>query len=192
MQMGTMSNTDSSAVRRRQPHWALALRRQSTSSTSDIARGSFSRSNARPATLPKIKDQRFIFLGAAVFAITAWSFFVAWAMSAEKAASSVVRTIAFNLRSSPLVKEALGDGVKLKPFLLGTEPWIHGTVNTIQGIVDINFRIESASGRQGTVYFKSQRKHKAGRFETANFTLFVDGNPTPIDLMHTDLLQLGN
>ena len=45
---------------------------------------------------------------------------------------------------------------------------------------------------QGTVYFKSQRKHKAGRFETANFTLFVDGNPTPIDLMHTDLLQLGN
>ena len=55
MQKASTSYTDSSTMRPRQPHWALALRRQSTSSASDIARGSFSRSNARPATLPKIK-----------------------------------------------------------------------------------------------------------------------------------------
>lgn len=94
-----------------------------------------------------------MYLGVAVSAISAWTFFVLWAMSAEKAASSgevepwssgnkrlkmlivdihsftVVRTLNFNLRSSPVVKAALGEGVKPKPFILGHEPWVHGKVS---------------------------------------------------------------
>jgi hypothetical protein len=91
-------------------------------------------------------------------------------------------------------------------------------LNTIRGIVDINFRVFAANGRklhivpfhtadswlittisyrspqtgEGTVYFKSERRHRAGRFETVHFRLEVDGRPDPIDLKNTDLLQLGN
>ena len=42
--------------------------------------------------------------------------------------SPVMRTITFNLRSSPLVKEALGEGIRPRPFLAG-EPWVHGKVS---------------------------------------------------------------
>lgn len=41
----------------------------------------------------------------------------------------VVRTLLFNLRTSPLVTEMLGEGVRPKPFLFGGEPWVHGTVS---------------------------------------------------------------
>ncbi|CAD6585787.1 MAG: hypothetical protein CYPHOPRED_003195 [Cyphobasidiales sp. Tagirdzhanova-0007] len=143
---------------------------------------------SRPSTeLPKIKDQRLLYFGAAGAAVTAWSLFVMWAMSAEKASSSVMRTITFNLRSSPLVKEALGEGIRPRPFLAG-EPWVHGKVNTVQGIVDIHFRVETPDGRKGTVYFVSERPNKAGRFETKEFKLLVDGSQQSIDLLQTEML----
>lgn len=44
--------------------------------------------------------------------------------------NAVVKTLNFNLRSSPAVKEALGEGCKPRPFLLGTDPWVHGTVGS--------------------------------------------------------------
>lgn len=43
----------------------------------------------------------------------------------------VVRTLLFNLRTSPLVTEMLGEGVRPKPFLFGGEPWVHGTVSIV-------------------------------------------------------------
>jgi cytochrome c oxidase assembly factor 1 len=124
---------------------------------------------------------------------------------------TVVRTLLFNLRASEIVKDALGEGVRPKPFLLGNEPWVHGKVNTIQGIVDISFRVESDSGRasvsllhdtrnianvlsnagEGTLFFKSERRTKHGRFETIDFKLVVDGNPAQVvDLKNADLLGL--
>ena len=80
----------------------------------------------------------------------------------------VMRTITFNLRSSSLAKEALGEGIRPTPFLSG-EPWVYGKVlpsinlniyrsisynsrpsqvNVFQGIVDINFRVEATDGRK--------------------------------------------
>lgn len=86
-------------------------------------------------------------------------------------------------------------------------------MNTIQGIVDIHFRVESDSGRtcsrftlfmlayanalcrtgEGTLYFKSERRTKHGRFETTDFKLVVDGNPAQVvDLKNADLLGLNH
>merc|ERR1711939_401039 len=101
----------------------------------------------------------------------------------------VVRTLCFNLRSSQTVKQILGDSIKPKPFLFSTEPWVHGTVNTIQGIVDIHFRVQAANGRQGTVYFKSERPNRAARFETVEFKLVVDGNAEPINLKDISVIS---
>ncbi|KAK9896962.1 hypothetical protein P389DRAFT_194609 [Cystobasidium minutum MCA 4210] len=161
------------------------------SSSARVAQESFRRQQSRARSLPVIKDQKKLYLGVAACAITAWTFFVLWAMSAEKAASTVVRTLLFNLRTSPLVTEMLGEGVRPKPFLFGGEPWVHGTVNTIQGVVDIHFRVISDSGREGTVYFKSIRRTKGARFETQDFKLVIDGNPKQtVELSSTDLLGL--
>lgn len=99
-----------------------------------------------------LQDQRLLYFGVAGIAVSAWTLFVMWAMSAEKASSSgellpyylclasfltflsfgscaltVMKTITFNLRTSPLVQQALGEGIRPKPFLRG-EPWVHGKV----------------------------------------------------------------
>jgi len=93
-----------------------ATRSAPLSESARIAQESFRRQQSRARPLPVIKvssrwlaglphalsvcmkliitqykqDQKKLYLGVAVFAITAWSFFVLWAMSAEKAASSGV------------------------------------------------------------------------------------------------------
>ncbi|KAL7005927.1 hypothetical protein EMMF5_004468 [Cystobasidiomycetes sp. EMM_F5] len=128
------------------------------------------------------------YLAVASLAVGAWTCFVLWAMSAEKASSSVVRTIAFQLRTSPTVRDAIGEGVRPKALFFSHEAWIHGKVNTLKGVVDIHFRVISDSGKQGTVYFKSIRPHPHARFETTLFQLLVDGNPTPVDLSSEDVL----
>lgn len=59
------------------------------------------------------------------------------------ARSTVVRTLLFNLRTSPLVTEMLGEGVRPKPFLFGGEPWVHGTVSNENTVISSLHVIQS-------------------------------------------------
>lgn len=52
--------------------------------------------------------------------------------------------------------------------------------------------LRAALAGEGTVYFKSQRPTRHGRFETVHFRLHIDGQREAVDLKNADLLQLGN
>lgn len=68
-----------------------------------------------------------LYLGFAVIAASAWGLFLVYATNEERANSSVVRSLAFQLRSWPAVKEFLGDNVKIEP-LIGEFVRIKGSV----------------------------------------------------------------
>jgi cytochrome c oxidase assembly factor 1 len=61
--------------------------------------------------------------------VAAWGGFIAYATNQERLSSSVVRQILVNLRDSPLVVEALGEGIRPEPaWYLNGDPWINGSV----------------------------------------------------------------
>lgn len=58
-----------------------------------------------------------LYLSLFVLSALAWGLFLAYATNAERANSSVVRSLLFQLRSWPAVKEFLGEGVKIEPVV---------------------------------------------------------------------------
>ena len=58
-----------------------------------------------------------LYLSIALISAAAWGLFLAYATNGERANSSVVRSLAFQLRSWPAVKEFLGDGVRIEPVV---------------------------------------------------------------------------
>jgi cytochrome c oxidase assembly factor 1 len=67
----------------------------------------------------------------------------------ERLASSVMRSVTFQLRHHTEVAKLLGDNVKLETPWWGGDPWVAGSVNTMQGRVDLKFRITGTTGRIG-------------------------------------------
>ncbi|TYJ59195.1 hypothetical protein B9479_000184 [Cryptococcus floricola] len=86
---------------------------------------------------------------------------------AERLSSSVLRQVTFQMRNSPDVMSLLGDNVKLVEewWALGS-PWISGTINLMQGRVDLSARLKGERLRykviadDGTVL---RLEDKAGR-----------------------------
>lgn len=108
-----------------------------------------------------------------------------WTAHADAAITcAVVRTLIYKLKTSKKVKEALGDDVKPIPFILSklsplgsdpyrelmiavlsdSDPWINGSVNLLQGSVDVSFPIQGSKG-SGTAMFTSIRRSADARFE---------------------------
>merc|ERR1712072_1100188 len=101
-------------------------------------------------------------------------------MNFEKASSSVVRTLIYKLKTSKKVKEALGDDVKPIPFILNSDPWINGSVNLLQGSVDVSFPIQGSKG-SGTAMFTSIRRSADARFEILRWKVILPNGQT-VDL----------
>ncbi|EJD05808.1 DUF1783-domain-containing protein, partial [Fomitiporia mediterranea MF3/22] len=146
---------------------------------------------ARPGAYyerPRIKRDLPIvsspWLGLAAFGIVGvagWGAFLAYSTNQERLSSSVVRQILLNLRESPLVREALGEGVRPEPtWYLNGDPWINGSINMLQGNVDISMRVKGSKGA-GTLYFTSIRREKGQSFEILRFKIICD-NKTVINL----------
>ena len=81
----------------------------------------------------------------------------------ERLASSVMRSLQYHLRNSDEVRAALGTRIKLEEPWYGEsrslytllvltkvlgDPWIEGKVNTMQGRVDLKFRVKGSNGEQ--------------------------------------------
>ncbi|ODN97414.1 hypothetical protein L198_03978 [Cryptococcus wingfieldii CBS 7118] len=88
---------------------------------------------------------------------------------AERLSSSVLRQVTFQMRNSPDVMSVLGDNVKLVEewWALGS-PWISGTINLMQGRVDLSARLKGER-QAGTVYFTSIRPQSQGAWRIGTF-----------------------
>ncbi|TXT10927.1 hypothetical protein VHUM_01678 [Vanrija humicola] len=128
----------------------------------------------RPRDLPILKVRTSFHLALAALGLGAWGLFILHATNNERLSSSVVRQISFQLRNSPEVANLLGDGVKFAPNLWGFgEPWIHGSINLMQGRIDLKFRIEG-SKQQGTLFFTSIRPQQAASWQILRYKLITD------------------
>ncbi|WVF66978.1 hypothetical protein IAT40_001721 [Kwoniella sp. CBS 6097] len=103
-----------------------------------------------------------------------WGLFLLHATNQERLSSSVLRQVTFQLRNSKEVIAVLGEHIKLHKnwWALG-QPWISGTINLMQGRVDLSFRIKGDKG-SGTVYFTSIRPQEKGAWRIVRYKIIAD------------------
>lgn len=87
-----------------------------------------------------------ILLGA--LGISLWGAFLLHTTNAEKASSSVVKGILRELRDTEVLRGVLGDAIRVQgEWWLNGSPWIRGKVSTMQGSVDVSFKVKGTRGR---------------------------------------------
>ncbi|ODN76735.1 hypothetical protein L202_05354 [Cryptococcus amylolentus CBS 6039] len=103
-----------------------------------------------------------------------WGLFILHATNTERLSSSVLRQVTFQMRNSPDVMSVLGDNVKLVEewWALGS-PWISGTINLMQGRVDLSARLKGER-QAGTVYFTSIRPQSQGAWRIVRYKVIAD------------------
>ncbi|GAA5843960.1 hypothetical protein JCM9279_003687 [Rhodotorula babjevae] len=136
--------------------------------------------------LPELKSRAPLYLSIALISAAAWGLFLAYATNGERANSSVVRSLAFQLRSWPAVKEFLGDGVRIEPVVADFVR-IKGSINMLAGRIDVQFRVRGSKAA-GTASFTSIRRGKDGRFEVLRWKVTRDDGAV-LDLQGLDLTQ---
>ncbi|KAK5946959.1 cytochrome oxidase assembly protein 1 [Knufia obscura] len=87
----------------------------------------------------------------------------------QKSSSSTVSSILYALRTSPTVRELLGDEIYFNSKI----PWISGELNQLHGHIDISFWVKGTKG-VGLVRFVSVRRRRDGYFETLEWSLTME------------------
>ncbi|KZT23987.1 DUF1783-domain-containing protein [Neolentinus lepideus HHB14362 ss-1] len=124
--------------------------------------------------LPQLKSRWPVILAAGTLGVTAWAAFYLYAANQEKLSSSVMKQVMNIVKEDPQIKETLGEAIRPEPqWYLNGDPWIEGTINMLQGHVDVSFRVKGHKGA-GTLYFTSVRKAKGEPFTILRFKIIAD------------------
>ncbi|KIR32620.1 hypothetical protein I352_05047 [Cryptococcus deuterogattii MMRL2647] len=123
--------------------------------------------------LPKVRGTAPFVIALGLLGL-GWGLFLLHATNSERLSSSVLRQATFQLRNSKEVIALLGENVRLVDewWALGS-PWISGTINLMQGRVDLSFRIKGSKGA-GTVYFTSIRPQEQGAWRIVRYKVIAD------------------
>ncbi|SAM70842.1 uncharacterized protein UBRO_20475 [Ustilago bromivora] len=148
--------------------------------------------------LPSVPN-RLPYLAAFVAtALASWAAFAAYATNNEKLSSSVFKSVVSQVKSSSQVAQLLSSptchnlpkptshSITLKPKpWLGVTCRVKGSVNMMQGRVDLSFKITNAPEKTntGTVYFTSVRANKHAPFEILRFLVVNDKTGESISLL---------
>lgn len=84
----------------------------------------------------------------------------------QKLNSSVVASTLYALRTNDTARDLLGDEI----YFASKVPWIWGTINQLQGKIDITFGVRGKRER-GEMRFVSDRRGRMGHFETKEWSL---------------------
>ncbi|KAI3406697.1 hypothetical protein KGF56_000543 [Candida oxycetoniae] len=87
----------------------------------------------------------------------------------EKSSSPIINSILYYLRRSTIAQDALGKDIDFA----SSWPWIWGTLNTVQGKIDIKFKVKG-SEQKGWLILKADRESKMHPFVISEFVLEVD------------------
>ncbi|WVO13263.1 hypothetical protein L204_100876 [Cryptococcus depauperatus] len=133
----------------------------------------YERPSAGRRELPKLKSILPFAMALGLLGL-GWGLFILHATNSERLASSVLRQVTFQLRNSKEVIAVLGENVRLVDdwWTLGS-PWISGTINTMQGRVDLSFRMKGDKAA-GTVYFTSIRPQEHGAWRIVRYKIIAD------------------
>ncbi|UZJ52860.1 hypothetical protein CBS101457_002180 [Exobasidium rhododendri] len=118
-----------------------------------------------------------------LFSLSSWTAFTLHATNRERLASSVLKNVMEKIKDDERVQTQLGENVQLKrEALLAGDPWINGSVNMMQGKVDMSFRVKG-SRDSGKAYFTSIRRDQSKPYETLRFLIVLDSNKETISLL---------
>ncbi|KAL0571508.1 cytochrome oxidase assembly protein 1 [Marasmius crinis-equi] len=124
--------------------------------------------------LPRLPRRWPFVVAFALVGVTGWAGFMTVVANKEKLTSSVFKQVMRTVRSDPKVHEVLGDAIRPQPeWWLNGDPDIRGQISTMQGNVDMSFRIRGSKG-SGTVYFTSIRREKGVPFTILRFKVIGD------------------
>jgi cytochrome c oxidase assembly factor 1 len=112
--------------------------------------------------------------GYAAVGTAVWAVCLGLAFNQQRLNSSAMSGALFAVQHDPAVIALLGENIQLcKQYAWLPSPFVRGTVNQLQGIVDIRFPVAGQIA-QGTVHFKSIRPYKTAQWETKEFYLELD------------------
>lgn len=135
--------------------------------------------------LPDLPSRKPIYVASFVIISCIWATFIYFSTNAEKANSSVVKAILFELRNNPRIQTALGDSIKpLRDDFFG-QLWVGGQISLMQGSVDVAFRV-IGSENSGKIYFTSVRRDRDSEFEIIRWKLIRDDGLV-IDLVNQNM-----
>ncbi|KXN81709.1 hypothetical protein AN958_03807 [Leucoagaricus sp. SymC.cos] len=124
--------------------------------------------------LPKQKKKWPYLLAAVVAGVAGWGAFMTYITNQEMVTSSVVRQIMRSVREDPKLREALGEAIRPQPeWWLNGDPKINGRISTLQGNIDVSWRIRGTKS-SGTLYFTSIRREKGLPFSILRFKVICD------------------
>ncbi|KAG7087646.1 hypothetical protein E1B28_013594 [Marasmius oreades] len=154
---------------------------QQQSSTTLFAGTSQPRPYSAHHSTPKLKrdlprlPRRWPFVVAfSLLGLTGWAGFMTVVTNQEKITSSVFKQVMRTIRNDSKVYEMLGDAIRPQSeWWLNGDPNIKGQISTMQGNVDMSFRVKGSKG-SGTVYFTSIRREKGVPFTILRFKVIGD------------------
>ncbi|KAG0147972.1 hypothetical protein CROQUDRAFT_655569 [Cronartium quercuum f. sp. fusiforme G11] len=123
--------------------------------------------------LPELPNRRPLYILTFVAISGVWATFVYFSTNAEKANSTVVNAVLFELRTNPVSQEALGSPIRAEKDDMFGQLWVDGQINLMQGAVDVAFRVKGSSN-SGKVYFTSVRRERDAAFEIIRWKLIRD------------------
>lgn len=103
----------------------------------------------------------------------------------EKTRSPVINSVFYCLRRSEASKQALGANIGYT----SSWPWISGELNTMQGRVNITFKVKGDKN-EGTVKMRATRANKLHPFDVHEWTLTIRDGPV-IDLLKDTSVNFG-
>ncbi|KAJ7583283.1 cytochrome oxidase complex assembly protein 1-domain-containing protein [Mycena floridula] len=131
--------------------------------------------------LPRIESRWPQVVSFVVLGVAGWALFLTLMTNQEKMSSSVVKQIMRTLRTDEQVHEVLGEAVRMQgEWWLNGDARIHGRISTMQGNIDVSFKVKGTKGA-GTLYFTSIRREKGAPFEILRFRIICDDG-TVIDV----------
>ncbi|KAJ3732963.1 cytochrome oxidase complex assembly protein 1-domain-containing protein [Lentinula guzmanii] len=124
--------------------------------------------------LPRLQKTWPTIIAFAIIGVAGWTAFLTYVTNQEKISSSVVKQIMRELREDEEMRAVLGDAIRMQgEWWLNGDPRIIGSISTMQGNIDVSFRIKGSKG-SGTVYFTSIRREKGVPFEILRFKVIAD------------------
>lgn len=155
--------------------------------------------------LPSVPNSLPYLTAFIVVAIASWGGFTVYATNKEKLSSSIFKSVVSQVKNSSEVAQLLSPSSSsstsnskpsstLSSIILKRETWlggmprVKGSVNMMQGRIDLSFKInltpEPETGeRVGTVYFTSIRANKHAPFEILRFLVVNDETGETISLL---------
>ncbi|KAF9264511.1 DUF1783-domain-containing protein [Marasmius fiardii PR-910] len=124
--------------------------------------------------LPRLPRRWPFVLAFSLLGLAGWGGFMTVVTNQEKITSSVFKQVMRSIRNDPKVNDAIGDAIRPQPeWWLNGDPNIRGQISTMQGNVDMSFRVKGSKG-SGTVYFTSIRREKGVPFTILRFKVIAD------------------